>query len=98
MARQLKVDPGTVDGIGHRLLMAGSQVDLHRQDLERGLGATASAWGRDDEFARKFVEQYRPGRDEVLEGTRNLAQLLTDMGHHVRTTRRFLGAVEHDNT
>ncbi|GAA1390761.1 WXG100 family type VII secretion target [Catellatospora chokoriensis] len=98
MARLLKVDTGAVDGVGHRLLMAGSQVDAHRQNLERGLGATPNAWGRDDEFARKFAEQYRPGHDEVLEGTRNLARLLSDMGEHVRTTGKFFGAVEHDNT
>ncbi|MEU7824858.1 hypothetical protein [Catellatospora sp. NPDC049111] len=98
MAQQLTVDGNTVDGVGHRLLMAAGQVDRYRQDLERGLGTTPNAWGRDDEFARKFVAEYRPGHDEVLEGTKNLARLLNDMGEHVRTTHRSFGSVEHHNT
>ncbi|MEU7821669.1 hypothetical protein [Catellatospora sp. NPDC049133] len=94
MARQLKVDGGVINGVSSRLVAVGDEVAGAREKLVSGINALGQPWGRDDEFARKFVAEYGKGRDEVVEGSANLAALLKNMGEHIKRSGRSFGTVE----
>lgn len=98
MAQRLRVDEAALSNVSARLTNAGHRLTDARGRLEGGLSTQGQCWGTSDEVARNFASEYVHGRDEVLEGSRNLAQLLAALGEAIGGATHSFVSTEHGNT
>ncbi|RZU53468.1 hypothetical protein EV385_5395 [Krasilnikovia cinnamomea] len=97
MAQQLTVDEGSVQNAGVLLLGAAQKVQAALGTLETALSAAGTCWGSSDETAKQFAKQYVPGRDEVLQASRDLEKVLRQEGERAQKAIGLLAGVEYEN-
>ena len=98
MAQRLTVDEDALKNVATRLIDASGLLDTARGALETRLSEQGQCWGTSDQVARTFTKDYVHGRDQVIEGSKNLAQLLLGLGTVINDLTKQFSSTEHDNT
>jgi len=97
VAQSLVVNQDVLRTSSARLLAAADSLDQARGRLEGRLSTLGQCWGTSDDVATQFVSDYVPGRDDVLDGCRELTQVLRELGDRTQQAGRTFAGVEADN-
>lgn len=91
---RLAVNQDILADAASRLLVVADKVNTARGVLEHGLSGIGPCWGTTDDVAAQFAGDYLPGRDDVLDSSRDLAGVLRQLGERTSTAARTFSGVD----